>query len=432
MPWPTTTDFTEAIQSPSICFRGNQELADAQVALYQRTGRQGMPVVASGQFACVYQLHTPIRDIAIRCFNREVQDQHQHYEWLHEYLDAALPDSFVRFRYLQQGIMVRGKWYPIVQMDWAPGEPLDRFVQNNLDNPGALAEVASRWRGAVGSLRGLGIAHNDLQHGNVLVQEDHRINFVDYDSIFLPRFQGKPSPELGHKNYQHPQRTPANYHELIDGFPALVIYLSLLALKTDPLLWDWFHNDDNLLLTQKDYSNPLGSPCMQSLRQSRDQQVRALTERLITFCTAPTDQVPDLETVIRSAPPPSVASSTPTTTPTAPGESQKPPPVSGYRNMLHGQQAPATQPGTSPAKQPGQPTIPTPVTCRRCGQKNAPELIYCVNPACIAMLSQAMKTCEACRKSIPAGAAHCIWCGQSQGNSQNTLNPNRRGHNRGF
>ena len=419
MPWPTTTDFSEAIQSPAICFRGNPELAGAEVALYEGTGRRGMPIVASGQFACVYQVRRGNQDIAIRCFSREVQDQQRRYEWLNQYLETALPDSFVRFHYLQQGIMVRGQWYPIVQMDWAAGQPLDRFVQKNLDNPEALAEVARRWRGAVGSLRGLGIAHNDLQHGNILVQEDNRINFVDYDSIFLPRFQGQPSPEMGHKNYQHPHRTPENYNELIDGFPALVIYLSLLAIKTDPSLWDKFHNDDNMLLTQRDYSDPKGSACMHTLIQSREEQVRALTTRLADFCTAPTDQVPDLENVLRSAPAPSTTRPVQTIPPAVPGTSPKLNAAGGYRSMLHTQEVPANLPPTNP----GQPAPSTPITCRRCGQENTPELIYCVNPACIAMLSEATKSCVACNKTIPAGAAHCIWCGQRQGNNQQAHNP---------
>ena len=153
--------------------------------------------------------------------------------------------------------MVKGQWYPIVRMDWASGEPLNRFIRNNLGNSDAIADVARRWRGEVmAPLRGLNIAHNDLQHGNVMVEANGRLHLVDYDGIFLPRFQGEPSPEIGHKNYQHPQRSAGNYDDQIDNFPAFVIYLSLLALRADQSLWDRFYNDDNLLLTQRDYSNP--------------------------------------------------------------------------------------------------------------------------------------------------------------------------------
>ena len=117
MPWPASTQFSDAIQNPEVCFRENPELARGRVALYPSGGRAGMPVVAAGQFACVYKVSVGNREVAVRCFTREVKDQQFRYGWLHEYLDTALPDSFVRFQYLEHGILVKGQWYPIVRMD---------------------------------------------------------------------------------------------------------------------------------------------------------------------------------------------------------------------------------------------------------------------------------------------------------------------------
>ena len=53
-----------------------------------------------------------------------------------------------------------------------------------------LSRVARRWRGAFGDLLSRDIAHNDLQHGNIMVQPDSSIRLVDYDGIFLPQYQG--------------------------------------------------------------------------------------------------------------------------------------------------------------------------------------------------------------------------------------------------
>ena len=100
-------------------------MANGQVAVYDLGGRAGMPVVATGQFACVYKVTAGNREMAVRCFTREVKDQQVRYGLLHEYLDAVLPESFVRFQYLERGILVKGNWYPIVRMDWARGEPLN-------------------------------------------------------------------------------------------------------------------------------------------------------------------------------------------------------------------------------------------------------------------------------------------------------------------
>ena len=90
-----------------------------------------------------------------------------------------------------------------------------RSVRCNLNNPDVLRDVAVTWRGDLPSLRGIGIAHNDLQHGNVMVQADGRIRLVDYDGIFLPGLS--PPDEKGHSNYQHPLRRTAEDYDGLRG-----------------------------------------------------------------------------------------------------------------------------------------------------------------------------------------------------------------------
>ena len=256
MPWPSITDFTEAAQNPDLCFRGT-DLETGQVA----PNRRGLPLVYSGAFACVYQVSVADRTYAVRCFTREVSDQDARYGDLSNYLNnVAFPQSFVNFEYLEHGIRIKGDWYPIVKMDWVDGEQLSGFVGSRLDQPDTLRRLATEWRGGPpASMRGLRIAHNDLQHGNVMVQADGSIRLVDYDGMFLSGFRGERSPELGHKNYQHPQRSAEHYDENVDNFPSLVIYLSLLAVATDASLWDFHDDGDNLIFTRKDYADPENS-----------------------------------------------------------------------------------------------------------------------------------------------------------------------------
>ena len=218
MPWPAYTAFSEAIQNPYLCFE-HPDLAQGEVVLTPRK----LPLMYSGNYACEYKVSNGGRNHAVRCFTREVKDQEQRYGYLDEYLKKSRPPVFVRFEYLERGIRVKGDWYPIVKMSWVEGERLDKFVEDHLDSPDTLKDLAARWRGANASLRGLGIAHNDLQHGNVMVQEEDALRLVDYDGIFLPQFQGQSSPEVGHKHYQHPQRSAQDYHDRIDNFPALVV-----------------------------------------------------------------------------------------------------------------------------------------------------------------------------------------------------------------
>ncbi len=353
MAWPGITDFSEAVQNPHLCFEG-EDLEAGSVKLNPR----GMPLVYSGAFACVYRVSVGGADYAVRCFTREVVDQQSRYNDLSNYLISVLPPSFVHFSYQEQGIKVRGIWYPIVRMEWVEGEILSKFVEFNLNRPDALRLLAARWRGGTtSSLRGLGIAHNDLQHGNVLVEADGRIRLVDYDGMFLPKFRGEQSPELGHKNYQHPKRGATNYDDYVDNFPALVVYLSLLAIAADPGLWS-FHNEDNLIFTNRDYANPRSSKAFNALRNSPDSTVTKLTEKLEECCRLPVEKTPDLETILLGVPvtaPPSTAAA-PAARPAAPAAPSPRPTRRKRRRPRTGATTPPTQSpvpqATSPAPWP--------------------------------------------------------------------------------
>ena len=399
MAWPGITDFSEAVQNPKVCFKGT-ELESGKVLSNQR----GMPLVFSGAFACVYAVSSSGRTFAVRCFTREVKDQQSRYNQLSEYLINVLPLSFVHFEFLEQGISLKGDWYPIVRMEWVEGESLSSFVDSNSNDADTLRQLAARWRGGpAASLRGLGIAHNDLQHGNVMVQPDGRIRLVDYDGMFLPQFRGERSPELGHKNYQHPLRTADDYDAYVDNFPVLVIYLSLIAVASDPGLWS-FYNDDNLIFTRADYADPAQSELFDRLKTSPDQTVAKLAEQLEECCALPVEQVPDLETILRKVPlrtttPAAPAAPTPSAPPTAPAPPPAAQPASGstYRQALAAQQGAPSKPATAvpgqrtpgPAAQrsaanqaatpaPAQPaTTAPPVRCLSCSRDNRPTDTVC-------------------------------------------------------
>ena len=342
MPWPGITDFSEAVQNPLLCFKGT-DLEAGSVSVNQR----GLPLVFSGAFACVYSVTVGGSKFAVRCFTREVKDQQTRYNQLSEYLINVLPPSFVHFEFLEHGISLKGVWYPVVRMEWVEGESLSSFVGSHLNDPDALRRVAAQWRGGpAASLRGLSIAHNDLQHGNAMVQADGRIRLVDYDGIFLPRFRGERSPELGHKNFQHPLRTAEDYDAYVDNFPSLVVYLSLLAIASDPGLWA-FCNDDNLIFTRNDYADPGKSPLFELLKKSPDQTVAKLTERVEECCALPVKDVPDLETVLHGIPP-SAARSPSAAPPATPLPSAAPSTAAkGYRQALQAQRPARAQPAST-------------------------------------------------------------------------------------
>ena len=344
MAWPGIAEFSSAIQNPVRCF-ADPELSSGELAVYDRGGRAGMPVVSAGNFAAVYRVSNQGRSFAVRCFTRAVNDQHARYGQLDTFLRATLPPAFVEFEYLEQGILVAGDWYPLVKMEWVNGEPMNKFVESNLNTPNSLQIVAARWRGLVSALGSLNIAHNDLQHGNVMVQQDRSLRLVDYDAMFLPQYAGQASPENGHQHFQHPLKTSQNYNESVDNFPALVIYVSLLALAADPGLWNRFYNDDNLLLRRVDYGDPANSQCFQALKSSQDDTVRYLTAYLEQCCSFQVEAVPNLESILNTqqgqpapapiaAPPPMPAPAAVVPPPPMPAPAAVVPPPHRHRHRL--------------------------------------------------------------------------------------------------
>ena len=433
MSWPSAGDYEAALYNPRLCFR-DSELRSGEAEDNPRGGK----MVWSGNFASVYKISCGNGAYAVRCFTRRVNDQQARYDHLHAFLQGRLPPAFVEFQFHPEGIRVRGEWYPIVKMDWVKGSALDVYVRDNLGDRERLSRIARRWRGVAESLqRDRGIAHNDLQQGNVMVQEDGTIRLVDYDGVFLPQYRGERSPEIGHDNFKHPWRKDSDYDEGIDNFPAFVIYLSLRALAVQPDLWQQFYNDDNLIFKKSDFEDPARSGCFRSLRNSPEDGVRNLAVRLEEYCGWGVDQVPDLESILSGdfgAPRPArrlalwEAGLGGNSGARRPASATGPVPASQPAPSALGS-APVPQSALSPqrssarqsASSPQRPSVPRPasavlpsgfVECPRCGHVNLKDLIYCEREECCAALHLGGRYCTHCGMEGPINAVYCGRCGR--------------------
>jgi formylglycine-generating enzyme required for sulfatase activity len=300
MSWPLSQDYNEAIQDSLLCF-ADDELRAAQVV----TNALGLPMPRSGNFADVYEMcsATGDRRWAVKCFTRAVPGQRERYAAISDHLRQAQLRFTVEFRYLEQGIRVAGQWYPVLKMDWVEGLLLNEFVRQYLDRPAMLEALANLWVKLAGKLRNAGIAHGDLQHGNVLLvpgrDEKHlALRLVDYDGMFVPALARNPSGEVGHPSYQHPQRLrEAIYSAEVDRFPLLVIYTAIRALITGGRpMWDRFDNGDNLLFCRMDFEAPTKSALFAALLRASDPEVRSLAADLIdAACRLPLEQAPLLD-----------------------------------------------------------------------------------------------------------------------------------------
>jgi hypothetical protein len=260
--WPSSRDFSEAIQNPRTAF-SNPELRDYQPAL----DRFGMPLVASGNFAYAFKLRdlTSKKSTGVRCFRGFLPDRDKRYSLIDLHLNAHPTPALSDFDFEPEGISVAGRKYPIVLMEWIEGPNLDSYVEQILGNKAAFQQLADQWLKVIESLKGSQVAHGDLQHGNIIVQNG-QCRLIDLDGMYVPGMRGWKSSELGHRHYQHPKRDSRNFGDTLDNFSAIVIYLSLIALAEAPNLWKTYH-DENLIFTKDDFTNPSASRLFAEVRK---------------------------------------------------------------------------------------------------------------------------------------------------------------------
>ncbi|TYQ25883.1 hypothetical protein PseudUWO311_14405 [Pseudanabaena sp. UWO311] len=279
--WPLNIDFTIAVQNPHLCFV-DPELKQASTAKNSR----GRVLLWSGNFATVYKLTKGNRSWAVRCFTRIPQsDVQQRYKLISEYLSQHEIPYLVDFEFLTQGILVKGEWYPILKMDWVQGSEIDRYIGEHIDDSQVLLRLDRQLKQLQKDLQQVGIAHGDLQHGNIMVDSEGELKLVDYDGMYVPALRGAPPLEVGHPNYQPPMRSSKDFSDRLDEFSFEVISLSLRALASQPNLWETFHEDNkNLIFRQNDFQEPELSPVFQSISNIPDDETRELCDRLIRRC----------------------------------------------------------------------------------------------------------------------------------------------------
>ncbi|MFF7280523.1 hypothetical protein [Streptomyces griseorubiginosus] len=295
--FPTGALYAEALQHPELCF-SDPDLKHGKVEQSPVLG----PKAISGNFASVFSVTSPGgQRYALKCFTRDSATLGKRYAAISSALGAldsgALSQPWpVGFDFLEQGVLVQGGWFPVVRMTWVQGTGLISWIERNLQDPAAVGALADRFVAMVADLEDNGIAHGDLQHGNLLVAADGTIRLVDYDGMYVPALLGEQATENGHRNYQSPSRTAADFGPHMDRFSAWVIALSLVAVATDPGLWHQLHDPqgESLILSEPDFKEPTTSLAWPVLLHHPDTRVRELADRVKDFVAVPCSALPAL------------------------------------------------------------------------------------------------------------------------------------------
>ena len=295
MPYPTPGAYQEAVQFPATAFEDPVlRHAEPDVSVL------GLPKAITGAFAVVFPMETRTARWAAKCFLTDVRDQTARYAAISDALAALDLPYTVLFDYQPHGIRVEGEAFPLLKMAWIEGETLNRFVERHRAAPDVLRRLAGRWKRLLADLENAGIAHGDLQHGNVIAGSDGALCLIDYDTMYVPALQGRRSPEVGHRNYQHPDRSERDFGPYLDRFSGLAVYAALQALSAQPALWTRYDTGENLLFRAADFYDPARSPLFDELMAIAD--VRPLAEALYRACYAEPDAVPALADILASKP----------------------------------------------------------------------------------------------------------------------------------
>ncbi len=288
MSYPQIVEYNEAVQNPAQVFL-DDELKRGSVS----ENNLGLPLVLSGGFALTYAVTTPKRKCAVRCFHREIPAIEEKYDAISKTLRSLGSPFFVNFDFQRDGIKIRNSSYPIVRMDWIEGDPLGVWLDKNSGKSANIEKLRMSFFQLASYLEQRGIAHGDIQNGNIIVAGD-TIRLIDYDGMYVPPMPLGRGSETGHKHFQHPDRQPANFGPKMDRFSFIALDLSLKSVAADTSLYRKFREGgETIIFKANDFADPQTSEIFKILFAKSE--IESDAKNFAAICEAGIELVPSLE-----------------------------------------------------------------------------------------------------------------------------------------
>ncbi|MBK8807209.1 MAG: hypothetical protein IPO21_11420 [Bacteroidales bacterium] len=235
----------------------------------------------------VFQFEKKSTKWAFRVWHIYLQNLKVRFQKISQYLIKQKLSYFADFIYDENGLLVNGTLVDTIRMVWLDGLLLKDFLQLNLLNKQKLLDLAKSFLEMCSELHKNKISHGDLQHGNIIIDNNGKIKLIDYDSICIPDIEGEDELVTGLKGYQHPTRLNSKNCASLkaDYFSELVIYLSIIALAENPLLWNDYYVEESevLLFDDADFTNLSQSNIYKSLISHSSNEIKVLLEILIDY-----------------------------------------------------------------------------------------------------------------------------------------------------
>ena len=265
MNYPLITEYIEAINSAEDNF---EELNYLRPVL----DKNGLPVMSAGGFSVVFKMKDEQsgKFYAVKCFTKEQKGRNESYKLIADELEFVSSNFLTSIKFFEKELFVDSSQtseteFPALLMDWVDGEPLDKYIHENINNQYALEILSYRFGKLSAWLLAQPFAHGDLKPDNILVREDGSIILVDYDGMYVPAMKGQKARELGSPNFRHPSRTEEAFDERIDDLSIALIALSIKAFSLNTELISEYCTNDFMLFRIEDYPHINSCQAMSSI-----------------------------------------------------------------------------------------------------------------------------------------------------------------------
>lgn len=265
----------------------------------------GNPLALPGGFAWVFPMvdEDGKRRRALKVFKRPVPERFDRYPLITAALDGMLrtgASSVLQTEFHAEALRISATgdsdamWFPAVVLEWSDAVRLDDYLDERLQHGQDVRELAFAWLDVIDEFRRAGVAHGDLQHGNILVQDDGSFVLIDYDGMYVPELgEDRMALERGVPGYQPPSRSTSDRCPLdahLDEYSALTILVTLATAT--PELWE-FHERDSLILQEDDLLEPENSAVLRQMGDGSD-EAASLVECLIRATATDTTRTDEL------------------------------------------------------------------------------------------------------------------------------------------
>ena len=293
--------------------------------------RFGDPLYYPGGFGMVFKVNKGGKYKAFKIWYVNIDDIKERMQKISAYLASLNLPYFVSYKFCEKGLRIPAdiindendysdQSLDTLVMDWAEGSMFKDYLDDLIEELDAksvekkLIYLADQFKQCFRELHRNHISHGDLQHGNIIIEEDANgnphIKLIDYDSLFVPALAGCEQTTSGIGGFQHPSRIAGNETrstEKDDYFSEKIIYLTLLLLAQEPGLWrdpqiNTERNEYGLLFNAEDFTDFKNSYIFKHVKGSSvfDHEAKDLIEEIAVDLNKSISEIVALRGTIKS------------------------------------------------------------------------------------------------------------------------------------